>query len=304
MSTNVTEGDTTAQLESERQRFSPRLGGFDKFKITAWRTINSYVLVSFRITKTIAAYDGNPSVTAWDMALGLIWVFMLVYSTLQREGSENDLGIFLFRSYWCGLLENGRPSVAPCLFDVDITEVALVPAVLVGMSALLFVSIGTAMQSVWMVGTSNSIVAWTVRTLLGFSSLASTIALFHLVKRSSRNLARIIAATASLHSPAISYNDWNLLHHYRSPMWRDMNSSLERKYTLSETTHRLGFGVCLMWSKRVRTASIELSFSMETLPSPSPPSPFKLPSVNTTFDVTDKAYIHNPSGPEETSITM
>jgi hypothetical protein len=73
MPTNVTESDTTVPFESEMRRFSSRLGGSDKFKITAWRTINSYVLVSFGIAKAIAAYDGNPSITAWDMALGLIW---------------------------------------------------------------------------------------------------------------------------------------------------------------------------------------------------------------------------------------
>ncbi|TEB21538.1 hypothetical protein FA13DRAFT_1741773 [Coprinellus micaceus] len=76
MPTNVTESDTTVPFESETRRFSARLWRSDEFKIAAWKTTNGYLLVSFGIAKTIAAYDGNPSVTAWDMALGLIWALM------------------------------------------------------------------------------------------------------------------------------------------------------------------------------------------------------------------------------------
>ena len=53
----------------------------ETFKITAWRALNTLILAAFGVAKTIAAYNGNPSVDAWDMALGLFWAIVCVSCT-------------------------------------------------------------------------------------------------------------------------------------------------------------------------------------------------------------------------------
>ncbi|KAF5313733.1 hypothetical protein D9611_010091 [Ephemerocybe angulata] len=75
--------------------------GGREFKVTVWRTMNSVVLMGFGTTKAVLAFRGNPSADAFDVALGLIWALI---------------------AYWCGIIENECPNIAPWLFEVDMKE--------------------------------------------------------------------------------------------------------------------------------------------------------------------------------------
>lgn len=62
-------------------------------RITAWRTLNSLVLLSFGTTKAVLAFRGNPTVNAWDMALGLGWAFMCVSLLPPRVAIQLNCGL-------------------------------------------------------------------------------------------------------------------------------------------------------------------------------------------------------------------
>jgi hypothetical protein len=47
-----------------------------KVKITLWRFANVCLLLGLATAKAILAYQNNPSVNAFDVALGLVWACM------------------------------------------------------------------------------------------------------------------------------------------------------------------------------------------------------------------------------------
>ncbi|TEB21517.1 hypothetical protein FA13DRAFT_1741756 [Coprinellus micaceus] len=167
--------DDTEELkidETKPWHLSNYLGEFDKVKVTPWRTINTLVLVSFGIVKTIAAYDGNPSVNAWDMALGLIWATV---------------------SYWCTILEAECPSLVPWLFDVDIKAILFLPVL---------VTVGSWCFLPWVsvVGNAGGLLFWVAATGLYFLAIFLR-----------RRIRVNFSVTGRLPSLPVSYNDWNAL---------------------------------------------------------------------------------------------
>ncbi|TFK22904.1 hypothetical protein FA15DRAFT_671000 [Coprinopsis marcescibilis] len=77
-----------------------------KLKITLWRFLNTGVIATFGIWKTICAYSDNGEVNAWDMALGLLWAVI---------------------SYWGNLTEAEYPEACPALFQKDVKTVLVRP---------------------------------------------------------------------------------------------------------------------------------------------------------------------------------
>lgn len=54
-------------------------------KINLWRVVNSAVLPGLGTKKAILAFQGDPAVNGYDMALGLIWAFM--YAPLPSDSA-------------------------------------------------------------------------------------------------------------------------------------------------------------------------------------------------------------------------
>jgi hypothetical protein len=95
-------------------------------KVTAWRTINSLVLLTFGATKAVMVSRGNPVADSFDMAVGLVWALMYATLTLPvlwtTVNGYSHTSQWKYRSFWCGILEEENPRVASWLFEADITE--------------------------------------------------------------------------------------------------------------------------------------------------------------------------------------
>ncbi|TEB21508.1 hypothetical protein FA13DRAFT_98804 [Coprinellus micaceus] len=99
-------------------------------KVTVWRIINSLVLLTFGATKAVMVSRGNPVADSFDMVVGLVWALI---------------------SFWCGLIEEESPSIAPWLFQADITEFVLSVLALLAVwavSGLAFILIELAVRDI------------------------------------------------------------------------------------------------------------------------------------------------------------
>ncbi|KAJ7121575.1 hypothetical protein C8R44DRAFT_876964 [Mycena epipterygia] len=70
-------------------------------KITAWRILNTVVLLTLGIYKAVTTYLGQAPASTLDWIIGVVWALI---------------------SYWASLVEQENPTIAPWFFDEDLSS--------------------------------------------------------------------------------------------------------------------------------------------------------------------------------------
>ena len=94
-------------------------------RVTAWRLLNSVILLVFGVTKAVYAYLGHETTpTTLEWLLGVSWALMYGFP-LPAPDVPFPLNNQCTRAYWVGWVEAENPSAAPLLFEVDLYQTGM-----------------------------------------------------------------------------------------------------------------------------------------------------------------------------------